>query len=73
MKWVTKYGHRVQYSVYEIDNGKSILNNLIVELEKKWEKKFSEEDSVLIISTSETCKILRFGYAKHAESDIIIV
>lgn len=72
-KYITRFGHRIQYSVYEIDNGKRILNNIIEEIEHKWVKKFGEEDSVLIFNMSEQCKIIRCGYAKHDEEDVIIV
>lgn len=63
----------LQYSVYEITNSKRMLNNIYAEIKNNFEKKFSQEDSVIIISTSENCKITRFGFAKNEESDIIIV
>lgn len=34
---------------------------------------FDETDSVYIFRLSENCKITRFGFAKHEESDIMIV
>lgn len=37
------------------------------------EKLFGETDSVIIIETSETCKITKWGYAKNDENDILIV
>lgn len=73
MKYIMKFGHRLQYSVYEIDNGRTVLNNIHKEIETKWIPKFGEEDSVYIFMMSETCKIVRCGYAKHEEDDIIIV
>lgn len=73
MKYVMKFGHRLQYSVYEIDNGKTVLNNIRQEIEDKWMPRFGEEDSVMIFVMSETCKIIRCGYAKHDDEGIIIV
>lgn len=72
-KYITRFGHRLQYSVYEIDNGKRILNNIVEEIEHKWVKRFGEEDSVFIFNMSEQCKIIRCGYAKHEDEDVIIV
>ncbi len=73
MHYITKFGHRLQYSVYEIDNGKNVLKNIQKEIETSWISRFGEEDSVMIFVMSETCKIIRCGYAKHDEQDIIIV
>lgn len=71
--YLKKFGYRLQYSVYKIKNSKRILDIIKVEIEKKFEKYFKETDSVIIIETSETCKITNYGYAKHDESDIIVV
>lgn len=72
-KYIKKFGYRLQYSVYEINNSKHILNNIKNEIINNFESKFSQEDSVLIVETSENCHITKFGYAKNDESDIIIV
>ncbi len=72
-KFLIKYGRRLQYSVFEIDNSKRMLNNIMCEIKNGFEKKFNQSDSVIIIETSENCKITRFGYAKNEENDIIIM
>lgn len=72
-KFIKKYGFRIQYSVYEITNSKRMLNNIMCEIKNNFERKFSQSDSVIIIETSENCKITKFGYAKNDDSDIIIV
>ena len=72
-KYLKKFGYRLQYSVYEITNSKRILNNIICEIEGMFEKQFKQTDSVIIIQTSENCKITKFGYAKNDDSDIIVV
>ena len=71
-KYIKRFGYRVQYSVYEITNSERMLNNIKLEIKNNFEKKFSDEDSVFIFKTSKSCEIIRFGYAKHDESDIII-
>lgn len=72
-KFILKFGERKQYTVYEIKNSQRILSLIKSELDFNFAKKFGEEDSVLIIETSKTCKISRYGFAKHDDSDIIVV
>ena len=69
-KFILRFGERKQYSVYEIKNSPRILALIKSELDFSFSKKFGEEDSVLIIETSKNCKISRYGFAKHDESDI---
>ena len=72
-KYIRKYGHMVQYSVYEISNSEGMLNKIMWSIKNHWEKVFEESDSVIIIKTSKNCKIIKFGYAKHDEDDIILI
>lgn len=71
-KMLEKFGHRIQYSVFEIDNSEKVLNNVITQIKINFENKFTNSDSVYIFKMSPACKILRMGYAKNEESDIII-
>ena len=41
-KYITRFGYRLQYSVYMIENGPRTLSAIISDLESIWEKKFSE-------------------------------
>ena len=72
-KFLCKYGHRIQYSVFEIENSKTILDNVITQIKTKFENKFSDADSIYIFNLSCSCEVIRMGYAKHEEEDIIIV
>lgn len=72
-RYLRKYGHRLQYSVYEIDNSAHFLDTLLTDIELEWGKKFGEEDSVLVVKTSRNCVIKSFGYAKHEEESLIII
>lgn len=72
-KFIMKFGRRIQYSVFEITNSKRMLNNIMCEIKNNFENKFNQSDSVIIIETSENCKITRFGFAKNEESDIIVM
>lgn len=72
-KYLKKFGYRLQYSVYEITNSKRMLSNIMAEITNRFEKLFGETDSVIVIETSETCKITKWGYARNDDSDIIMV
>lgn len=72
-KYLEKYGHRIQYSVFEIDNSEKILNNIMADISNKYEKLFSQEDSIIIFNLSSSCKTIRYGYAKNEESDLVII
>lgn len=72
-KYLSKFGHRIQYSVFEIENSNKILNNIISEIHNKFEKDFDQSDSVYIFKLNSMCEIHKFGYAKNEYNDIIIV
>jgi len=72
-KYLQKFGHRIQYSVFEIDNSKKILDNIKQGIQNNFEKKFSQRDSVIVFDLSANCKITRYGYAKNEEADFHII
>ena len=72
-KYLLKFGHRIQYSVFEIDNSKRILDNIVCDIENKYSKKFQETDSIYIFRLSTMCEIQRYGYAKHEEEDVLVI
>lgn len=72
-KYLLKFGHRLQYSVFEIDNSRRILDNIISDLKNEFEKSFTQSDSVIIFKLSSSCEVLRFGYARNDESDFMII
>ena len=49
-KYILKYGHRIQYSVYEIDNSSRVLDNIISDIDNTYSKIFGQEDSVITVS-----------------------
>ena len=71
-KFLTKFGRRVQYSVFEIHNSARILNNIKTEINTKFEKRFSQGDSVLVYDINDGSKIMTFGYPVNEESDLCI-
>lgn len=72
-KYLSRFGHRLQYSVFEIDNSPRIIDNIVNDLKNKYEKSFGQEDSVIIFKLSSSCEVLRFGYAKNDEKDFLII
>lgn len=71
-KFIKKYGSRLQFSVYKIKNSQRVLDIILVEIEDNYSKLFSEDDSIIIFNINDD-KIIRYGYAKHDEDDIIII
>lgn len=72
-KYLSKFGHRLQYSVFEIDNRKRIVDNIVTDIKNRFEKCFTQQDSVIIFKLSSSCEVLRFGYAKNDEKDFFII
>ena len=72
-KYLSKYGYRIQYSIFEIDNSDRVLENITTHIKGCYKKEFSQSDSVIIFQLSKQCKITRFGYAANDESDLLIV
>jgi len=72
-KYLSRYGHRLQYSVFEIDNSPKIINNIVTDIKNNYGKRFEQTDSVIIFKLSSSCEVIRFGYAKNDEKDFIIV
>ncbi len=72
-KLLNKYGNRLQYSLFEIQNSERILKNVCVKIESDFAHEFNETDSIMIFNLSQTCKITKYGYARHLNEDLIIL
>ena len=74
-KFLEKYGRRLQYSVRELKNSDRILAIVLLEIEKKFAKRFENTDSILIFEVCECCKkkIHRYGYAVHEEEELVFM
>ncbi len=73
-KLLSKYGRRVQYSVFEIRNSQRFLKVIMREIEHRFEPLFTNSDSVIIIpiSPADRSKIVRYGYAKNEEEQVLV-
>lgn len=72
-KYLSKFGFRLQYSVFEINNSDTVLRNITKEIENNYSKFFTESDSIIIFSLSETCKKTCYGYAKNEDKDLFLI
>lgn len=72
-RFLKKFGRKIQYSVYEIKNSARVLQNILDEVELRYKKKFKNSDSILIFQICDGCKkkIVRYGYAKNEEKEIV--
>lgn len=61
---------RLQYSVYEVNNTKRIMDNLISKIEMNFASKFSGSDSVMIFNVIND-NIIKYGNAIHRDVDIV--
>jgi len=72
-KYIMRFGERMQFSVYRIENGERILDNILADIKNQFMSQFCEDDSVVLFKLSKSCEVIRMGYAKHEETDLIIV
>ncbi|MFN4234892.1 MAG: CRISPR-associated endonuclease Cas2 [Bacteroidia bacterium] len=71
-KFLDKYGVRVQFSVYEIQNSKRVLDIVQNAIERKFKKKFEAGDSIYIFKTNLEDTI-RYGSAGFIDKDLIFI
>lgn len=71
-KFLERYGVRVQFSVFEIQNSKRVLDIVIYSIENKFKAKFEGGDSIYIFRANHTDTI-RYGSAGLIDNDLIIL
>ncbi|MDD4968679.1 MAG: CRISPR-associated endonuclease Cas2 [Paludibacter sp.] len=70
-KMLIKHGGiRLQFSVFEINNSKRILDNLKVIIETDFGKKFDGGDSVFIFETN-LHEAIKYGNAIHRDKSLL--
>jgi len=74
-KFLKKFGHRLQYSVYQIKHSEKILNNIVAEIKTRYEKEFTKADSVILFKIPENshAKTIKFGYAKDMDEEVLFL
>lgn len=75
MTYIKKYGRRLQYSVYEINQSDRITRTILTQIEVDRVPLFENTDSVIIRPICKWCrgKIIRYGYSVAEEQEIVIV
>lgn len=71
-KYLKRYGIRVQFSVFQIENSQRILENIQVEIKNTFEKEFGQADSVLIYQIPDQACVAKFGYPIDDETDFVL-
>lgn len=72
-KFLSKFGHRIQFSLFELKNSPRIISNIKLGIEENFEKKFTQSDSIIIFQLSQNCEIIKYGYAKNMDEKIIVI
>lgn len=72
-KYLEKYGRRIQYSVFEINNSAHVLDNIITDINNRFAKSFDQSDSIYIFKLNPNCETWRFGYAANEEEDLLTI
>ena len=63
---------RLQFSVYEVNNTKRVIDNLIIKINMQFMPKFDGGDSVMIFDVNSS-NVLKFGNAIHRDKDIVFL
>ena len=73
-KFLSKFGRKLQYSIYEIRNSERIKQNIQKEIHMRYQKQFTGGDSIVIFDLCERCKknVNRYGFACNDEKDVVI-
>jgi len=71
-KFLEKYGVRVQFSVYEIQNSKRVLDIVLNAIEMKFKKRFEGGDSIYIFKANQA-ETIRYGSAGIIDNNLIII
>ncbi|HRN42889.1 MAG TPA: CRISPR-associated endonuclease Cas2, partial [Vicingus sp.] len=69
-KFLEKYGVRVQFSVYEIQNSKRVLQIVQNAIKMKFGKLFEPGDSIYVFTANHNDTV-RYGSANLLDNDLI--
>ena len=62
---------RLQFSVYEVNNTKRVLDNLLLKIDE-FAKVFDGGDSIMIFDVSDI-KLRKYGNAIHRDQDVVFL
>jgi CRISPR-associated protein Cas2 len=72
-KFLTKYGRRIQYSVYEIKNSQRYRDKVITEINTKWRPMFEDTDSIWVWEMTDNDAETKYGYAEGENRDVVFL
>lgn len=72
-QFLKRYGRRVQFSVFEVDNSPRILDNMLAEIVSKFSKYFEQSDSVLVYDVKDGSCVGKFGFPVNDDTDLLIM
>ncbi len=72
-KYLLRFGRRLQFSVFEIENSDRILDNVVADINGRFLKEFDQSDSVYIFKLTGSCQVMKFGYAANEDDELVIV
>ena len=72
-KMLEKFGYRLQFSVFIIKNSDRLQSNILRIIDHKFKSRFKKTDSVYLYKICDKCenRVVRYGFAKLAESKVI--
>lgn len=71
-KFLSRYGTRIQRSVFAIVGSGRVLEELRTGMEREFGRKFSQGDSVLAYNISESACVFRKGFPEDDLSDLVV-
>lgn len=71
-KFLEQFGVRVQFSVYEIQSSKRVLDIVKTAIKARFKRLFEPGDSIYIFTTDHS-KTERYGSASLIDNDLIIL
>lgn len=71
-KFLEKYGVRVQFSVFEIQNSNRVMDIVIHAIDHKFRKRFEKGDSIYIFKANHH-ETIRYGSAALLDNHLIIL
>lgn len=63
---------RLQFSVYEVNNTKRVMDNIIIKIKLQFSPKFDGGDSVMIFDVNNA-NVIKFGNAIHRDQEIVFL
>lgn len=62
---------RLQYSVYEMENSKRIIDNLLLQIQH-FARQFTKDDSIIVFDVDKK-DLIKFGSAIHLDQDFVFI